>query len=73
MKWEIVHSDVKAVNSEIHSKSHIMLEHNGTTLELMVCKEPELHHLGARRVLVDTANMLKRLAHEMENKADKVF
>jgi len=73
MKWEIKHTDIKAVNSEIHSKSHIILEHNGIVLELMACKEPELHHLGARRVLVDTANMLKNLAHEMENKADKIF
>lgn len=73
MEWDIKHTDVKAVDSEIHSKSHIVLEHNGTSMEIMSCIEPELHHLGARRVLVDTAHMLRRLAHEMENRADKLF
>jgi hypothetical protein len=73
MDWCIKHTDVTAQDSEIHSKSHIFLEHDGLSMEIMSCKEPELHHLGARRVLVDTAHMLRRLAHEMENRADKLF
>jgi hypothetical protein len=73
MKWKIEHTDIKAINSEIHSKSKIMLEHEGISIELISCKEPELHHLGARRVLVDAANKLRKIAHEMENKAEKTY
>lgn len=73
MNWQIKHTDIKDIDSEIHSKSSIFLEQEGISIEIMKCKEPELHHLGARRVLVDTAHMLRRLAHEMENRADKLF
>jgi hypothetical protein len=73
MKWQLVHSDVAATSdSGIVSKSHIILEREGVQFELGKLETPEVHVLGAKRVLVDTANMLKRLAHEMENKADRL-
>ena len=74
MKWHLVHNDV-ALNGDsgVVSKSHIILENNGSKLELGKLEKLEDHALGAKRVLVDTANMLRRLAHEMENKADKLY
>jgi hypothetical protein len=73
MNWQLVHSDVAATNdSGIVSRSHIILEREGVQFELGKLETPEVHVLGAKRVLVDTANMLKRLAHEMENKADRL-
>lgn len=73
MKWRLVHSDVEATSdSKIISKSHIVLENDGICFEIGKLEDTEIHILGAKRVLVDTANMLKRLAHEMQNKADSI-
>jgi hypothetical protein len=73
MNWQLVHSDVAATSdSGIVSKSHIIIERDGVQFELGKLEEQEVHILGAKRVLVDTANMLKRLAHEMEVKADRL-
>lgn len=73
MNWRLVHSDIAATSdSGIISKSHILIEKDGTQFELGKLDIPEVHVLGAKRVLVDTANMLKRLAHEMESKADRI-
>lgn len=73
MKWRLVHSHVSAnTESVVISKSHIVLEADGVKLELAKIDALEEHTLGAKRALVDTANLLRRLAHEMENKADKV-
>lgn len=73
MKWHLVHSDVGVTDtSDIVSKSHIIIERDGTKFELGKIDELEDHILGSKRVLVDTANMLKRLAHEMESKADRM-
>ena len=73
MNWHLVHSDVAATSdSKIVSRSHIVLENDGIRFEIGKLEETEVHILGAKRVLVDTANTLKRLAHEMENKADRL-
>lgn len=73
MNWHLVHSDVAVTNdSGVVSKSHIVLENDGIRFEIGKLEDAEVHILGAKRVLVDTANMLKRLAHEMENKADRI-
>lgn len=73
MNWHLVHSDVAATgDSGIVSKSHIVLENDGVRFEIGKLENSEVHILGAKRVLVDTANALKRLAHEMENKADRL-
>jgi hypothetical protein len=73
MNWQLVHSDIAVTSdSSIVSKSHIVIERDGVQFELGRLDAPEVHVLGAKRVLVDTANMLKRLAHEMENKADRL-
>jgi len=74
MFWKLVHEDV-SVNkeSEVISKSYLILEEKGIQIKLGQIDKQEDHALGAKRVLVDTANMLKRLAHEMENKADKLY
>ena len=74
MNWQLVHSDVAVTSdSSIVSKSHIVIERDGVQFELGRLDAPEVHVLGAKRVLVDTANMLRHLAHEMENKADKLY
>jgi hypothetical protein len=73
MNWHLVHSGVAVTSdSGIVSKSHIVLESDGNRFEIGKLDDAEVHILGAKRVLVDTANMLKRLAHEMENKADRL-
>lgn len=73
MKWHLVHNDVAVTSdSGIISKSHIILEKDEIQFEIGKIDKLEDHILGAKRVLVDTANMLKRLAHEMENKADRL-
>lgn len=73
MKWHLVHSDVGVTaESDIVSKSHIILENEGLQFELGKIDQVEDHILGSKRALVDTANMLKRLAHEMESKADRM-
>ena len=73
MNWHLVHSDVAVTSdSGVVSKSHIVIERDGTQFELGRLDAPEVHILGAKRVLIDTANMLKRLAHEMENRADRL-
>jgi hypothetical protein len=74
MEWKLVHEDV-AITSEssVVSRTYLVLEDNGCKIKLGELDKQEEHALGAKRVLVDTANMLKRLAHEMENKADKLY
>ena len=74
MDWKIIHEDV-AVNSDssVLSKSYIVLEKDGISIKIGKLEKNEEHVLGAKRVLVDTANMLRRLAHQMENKADKLY
>ena len=74
MDWKLIHEDV-TVNSDssVVSKSHIVLEKDGITIPIGKIDRDEEHVLGAKRVLVDTANMLRRLAHQMENKADKLY
>jgi|694.fasta_scaffold101823_4 hypothetical protein len=74
MNWKLVHEDV-AINtdSSVVSRTHMILEKDGVQIHLGVLDKQEEHALGAKRVLVDTANMLRRLAHEMENKADKLY
>lgn len=74
MKWNLIHEDVSlTTDSGVLSKSYIVLERDGNKFEIGKIDKKEDHILGARRVLVDTANMLKRIAHEMENKADKLY
>lgn len=74
MNWKLVHEDVAiAVDSSVTSKSYLVLEKDGIKIQLGKIDKQEEHALGAKRVLVDTANMLRRLAHEMENKADKLY
>jgi len=74
MNWNLVHEDIGVTNSSgIISKSYLILEKNGVQIKLGQIDKQEEHILGAKRVLVDTAHMLRRLAHEMENKADKLF
>jgi len=73
MNWDLVHTDVEALpDSKIVSKTYIVLKNEGDEIILGKTGQQEDHLLGAKRVLVDAANMLKRLAHEMENKADKL-
>ena len=73
MNWKLIHEDVAvANNSTIVSKSYLVLQKGDCKIELGKIDKQEEHALGAKRVLVDTANMLRRLAHEMENKADKL-
>jgi hypothetical protein len=73
MNWQLVHTDVAVTDdSSIISKSYIVLEKDGIKFEVGKILTPENHVLGTKRTLVDTANMLKRLAHEMENKADRL-
>ena len=74
MKWNLIHEDVSlTVDSGVLSKSYIILEKDGIMFEIGKINNKENHILGSKRVLVDTANMLKRIAHEMENKADKLY
>jgi hypothetical protein len=74
MFWRLVHEDVAVnTNSEVISRSYLILEEKGIQIKLGEINKQEDHALGAKRVLVDTANMLKKLAHEMENKADKLY
>lgn len=73
MKWRLVHTDIAIKDdSSVISKTAIVLEKGGSRIVLGEIKEQENHVFGSKRVLVDTANMLKRLAHEMENKADSI-
>ena len=74
MNWKLIHEDVAINNnSNVISKSYLVLEKDGIKIQLGKIDKQEEHALGAKRVLVDTANMLRRLAHEMENKADKLY
>jgi hypothetical protein len=72
MNWKLVHEDVTLEESKVLSRSTVYLCDNDTTMLLAGISEPEEHILGAKKVLVDSANLLKRLAREMESKADKL-
>jgi hypothetical protein len=73
MNWHLVHSDVAVTgDSGIVSKSYIIIEKDGTQFEMGKILAAEDHILGSKRVLIDTANTLKRLAREMESKADRL-
>ena len=74
MNWKLIHEDVAIDNdSNVVSRSYLVLQKGECKIELGKVDKQEEHALGAKRVLVDTANMLKHLAHEMENKADKLY
>jgi hypothetical protein len=74
MQWYLTHQEVtvKPDTSEVLSKAKLVLVHNGVEIVLAELVEPENHALGSKKVLVDTAYKLQKLAHEMLNKADKV-
>jgi hypothetical protein len=73
MQWRLEHSEVAlGQGSEVLSKSTIYFEHNGQVIELISTEKPENHVLGAKRVLVDTANQLENLARDMKKRADSL-
>jgi len=74
MQWYLTHQEVtvKPDTSEVLSKAKLVFVHNGVEIVLAELVEPENHALGSKKVLVDTAYKLQKLAHEMLNKADKV-
>lgn len=73
MNWQLVHSDVAVTDdSGVISKSYIVIEKDGTQFQMGKILTAEDHILGSKRVLIDTANTLKRLAREMESKADRL-
>lgn len=73
MNWQLVHNDVAITSdSGVVSKSYIVIEKDGVQFQMGKILTIEDHILGSKRVLVDTANTLKRLAREMESKADRL-
>lgn len=75
MIWRLIHENVSVVpeTSEIVSKSSLIFEHDGFEVVLAQTDDTENHILGSKKVLVDTANALKKIAREMENKADRLY
>ena len=74
MTWTIGHTDV-AVNSESEavSNSTVFIHQDGVTIKLAATPKPEKHILGAKRALVDSANILENMAREMKKRADKLY
>lgn len=74
MNWKLVHEDIGiTTESKIVSKTYLIIEKDGIEIKMGELDIQEEHVLGSKRVLVDTASLLRRLAHEMENKADKLY
>ncbi len=74
MRWYLTHQDltIKQDTSEVLSKTKLIFVHDGKEIVLAELSEPENHALGSKKVLVDTAYKLQKLAHEMLSKAEKV-
>ncbi len=71
--WKLEHTDLSTnQQSQVVSNSALVLEFLDTRIKLAKTESPELHTLGSKKVLMDSAYFLENLAREMKKKAEEM-
>jgi len=71
--WKLEHTDLSTnQQSQVISNSALVLEFLDSRITLAETESPELHTLGSKKVLMDSAYLLENLAREMKKKAEQM-
>jgi hypothetical protein len=71
--WKLQHTDLSTNDkNEVISNSSIFLEFLDCRIKMAQTESPEIHILGSKKVLMDSAYLLENLAREMKKKAERM-